>query len=65
MRAACSAYIVGEPARFEAAVVLMKDDKGEVQGFGENPEALWVAAKVGLTEVSRRTYVIPFNRVQA
>ena len=41
MRAACSAYIVGEPARFEAAVVLMKDDKGEVQGFGEDPETLW------------------------
>ena len=41
MRAACSAYIVGEPARFEAAVVLMKDDKGEVQGFGEDPKALW------------------------
>ena len=41
MRGACSAYIVGEPARFEAAAVLMKDDKGEVQGFGEDPEALW------------------------
>ena len=42
MRAACSAYVVSEPTRFEAAVVLMNDDKGEIQGFGENPETLWV-----------------------
>ena len=41
MRGACDAYIVGEPARFEAAVVFLKGDKGELQGFGENPEALW------------------------
>ncbi|MCY4529489.1 MAG: GNAT family N-acetyltransferase [Chloroflexi bacterium] len=41
IRGACTAYVVGEPARFDAAVVLMKDDMGELQGFGENPEALW------------------------
>ena len=30
----------------------------------DNLASLKVAAKVGFTEVSRRTYVIPFNRVQ-
>ena len=41
MRAACSAYVVGEPARFDAAVVVSHDNPGEPDGFGENPEALW------------------------
>ena len=41
MRAACSAYVVGEPTRFDAAVVLLQDNMGELQGFGEDPEALW------------------------
>ena len=31
----------------------------------DNLASLRVAAKVGFTEVSRRTYVIPFNRVQS
>ena len=31
----------------------------------DNLQSLRVAAKVGFTEVSRRTYVIPFNRVQS
>ena len=41
MRGACIAYVVGEVTRFEAAVVHLQEDKGEVQGFGENAEALW------------------------
>ena len=41
MRWACSAYVVGEPTRFDAAVVLLQDNMGELQGFGEDPEALW------------------------
>ena len=31
----------------------------------DNLQSLRVAAKVGFTEVSRRTYVIPFNRVKS
>ena len=31
----------------------------------DNLQSLRVAAKVGFTEVSRRTYVIPFNRVRS
>ena len=41
MRGACSAYVVGEPARFDAAVVVSHDNPGEPDGFGEDPEALW------------------------
>ena len=41
MRGSCIAYVVGETTRFEAAVVHLREDKGELQGFGEDPEALW------------------------
>ena len=41
MRGACSAYVVGEPTRFEAAVIVSHDNPGEPDGFGEDPEALW------------------------
>ena len=41
MRGACSAYVVGEPARFKAAVVVSHDNPEEPFGFGEDPEALW------------------------
>ena len=41
MRAACSAYVVGEPTRFDAAVIVSHDNPGEPDGFGEDPEALW------------------------
>ena len=41
MRGACSAYVVGEPARFRAAVVVSRDNPEEPDGFGEDPEALW------------------------
>ena len=41
MRGACSAYVVGELPRFKAAVVLSRDNPGEPDGFGEDPEALW------------------------
>ena len=41
MRGSCVAYVVGELTRFEAAIVHLQEDRGEMQGFGENPEALW------------------------
>ncbi|MDE2716513.1 MAG: GNAT family N-acetyltransferase [Chloroflexota bacterium] len=41
MRGACSAYVVGQPARFKAAVIMSHDNPGEPDGFGEDPEALW------------------------
>lgn len=41
MRGTCIAYVVGETTRFQAAIVHLQEDKGELQGFGENPEALW------------------------
>lgn len=41
MRGSCIAYVVGEATRFEAAVVHLQKDRGEMQGFGENPKALW------------------------
>ena len=41
MRAACSAYVVGKPTRFDAAVIISHDNPGEPDGFGEDPEALW------------------------
>ena len=41
MRGPCIAYVVGETARFDAAIVHLQEDKGELQGFGENAEALW------------------------
>ena len=41
MRGACTAYVVGEPTRFEAAVIDSHDNPGEPDGFGEDPEALW------------------------
>ena len=41
MRGACSAYVVGKPTRFEAAVIVSHDNPGEPDGFGEDPEALW------------------------
>ena len=41
MRGACSAYLVGEPIRFRAAVVMSHDNPGEPDGFGEDPKALW------------------------
>ena len=41
MRGACSAYVVGQPTRFDAAVVVSHDNPGEPDGFGEDPEALW------------------------
>ncbi len=41
MRGACTAYVVGEPTRFDAAVVVSVDNPGEPDGVGEDPEALW------------------------
>ena len=41
MRGACTAYVVGETARFKAAVIDSHDNPGEPDGFGEDPEALW------------------------
>jgi len=41
MRGACSAYVVGQPARFKAAVVVSVDNPQEPFGFGEDPDALW------------------------
>ncbi|MYD52168.1 MAG: GNAT family N-acetyltransferase [Dehalococcoidia bacterium] len=41
MRGACSALVVGQPARFKAAVIMSHDNPGEPDGFGEDPEALW------------------------
>ncbi len=41
MRGPCIAYVVGETTRFDAALVHLQEDKGELQGFGENAEALW------------------------
>ena len=41
MRGACTAYIVGELTRFNAAVIMSHDNPGEPDGFGEDPEALW------------------------
>ena len=41
MRGVCSAYVVGQPARFKAAVVVSHDNPAEPFGFGEDPEALW------------------------
>ena len=41
MRGACTAHIVGELARFRAAVIMSHDNPGEPDGFGEDPEALW------------------------
>lgn len=41
MRGACSAYVVGQPARFKVAVVVSVDNPEDPFGFGEDPEALW------------------------
>ncbi len=41
MRGACSAYVVGEPTQFQAAVIMSHDNPGEPDGFGEDPKALW------------------------
>ena len=41
MRGACTAYVVGELPQFKGAVIVSRDNPGEPDGFGEDPEALW------------------------
>jgi GNAT superfamily N-acetyltransferase len=40
-RGLCDAYVVGEPARFDAAVVQAHEFPSEPAGYGRDPEALW------------------------
>ena len=48
------------------AASIQESGRTPVWSCGEdNLQSLRVAAKVGFTEVSRRTYVIPFNRVKS
>ncbi len=41
MRGVCTAYVVGELPQFKGAVIVSRDNPGEPDGFGEDPEALW------------------------
>ena len=44
-RGLCDAYVVGDPGRFEAAVIQAHEFPTEPVGFGDDPEALWSLLK--------------------